>query len=414
MSKCIKALLGAGSTWLLIDPPILTDCDGETPNSFGFSPGLGLLQVAKTIQYSGGKVEIVDLRAKDSSALLRDALEKIDFPPIVGISNQYFSTQNSTLQIVAFLQEFSPNTTVVVGGAHGGSIPREVWPDSVMVISGPFESFVGLEESFHGQYPLSLWPDVSSVIPVLEVTRGCVYNCDYCFRPSFQARQFEDIESDLDFILNNCEENRLIYGTYNLGTAPKLETQVLKRLAKEDFTGGIAQSRPDTILKLGREFLTLVIEAGLTNLSFGMESINPRSLRGHNKTKFPEKWLDSTVTCLKWCHELGIQAKLNVIIFESDSVADYENLLEFLRMNKNLISSVTAGPLMAFPRTGIFRKAPRSGTLTPNVAHYFSDKEVYPVNNASISFERSLQLTQDLMDEFPYTEILWKAADDCM
>ncbi|MEW8030078.1 MAG: B12-binding domain-containing radical SAM protein [Candidatus Thiodiazotropha sp.] len=394
--------------WVLLDLPVLEETDGvNSVITHVSNVSLGIIQVAKTILFAGGEVTILDFRHLTTTDDFVEAMGKIPQSEVIGLSNNYYDTFGALGVAIKTIRATS-DSVIVVGGSHVGELDikeEELGVD--IIVRKEFEVFFQQPESRKGPHPLELWPNFKERIPVLEVTRGCFFSCEFCHHPSFEQRKLKDIETDLAFIANYVERRELVFATYLFGGARQLEEKVFELLYDQNFNF-MAQGRPDLLAAHGWEYLQNAQNAGLCNLSLGLESVNPRTLLDFNKTKKPEKWINDTLTVLEMAKELGIKTKLNIILFNTDSREDLKYLDEFLCDYEHLFSGVTASPLMSFPGTPMHGKKEKCDSLSYGASRYFSERSIYPVRNEhGITFDEALEFCNVLMKRYDYYANLW-------
>jgi len=308
---------------LLIDPPF-----PERPwdiNWLTQFPPKGLTYIAAYLRNAGFEVSILDTKQMqyERPSLLRRSIKEIEqvvkyrvkkqAPKLIGITSTTISYIPAT-QIARAAKEASPNSKVVMGGAHVTFTPHQTlkecpWIDIVVRGEGerpmleltkgrPLSTIEGISYRRNGKIvdnPIGqpLHPDEIPVpaydmldmtkyaYVVLMCTRGCFHQCSFCELPSLhgekiRCRSAKKISEELElaFSLNPTLEIR--YEDEFMGLQIERTLEILEMIKSKEVGQFRAATRPDGINK---EILEKLKAAGCTNLYIGMESGSDDVLR---------------------------------------------------------------------------------------------------------------------------------------
>ena len=168
----------------------------------------------------------------------------------------------------------------------------------------------------------------------VQTSRGCPYNCSYCFNENFYRREFkvrspEKVVDELQGLLDRgIEEIEFINMAFNLpiGHAEGVAREMIRRDVKISWN---ATLHPYPLEALSPELLALFKESGCAHLEFDTVTCNKKVARGMLRPKFNK---DSIVTHSKWCHDAGIPFSHHLIIGgpgeDAESVAETLGTIE--------------------------------------------------------------------------------------
>ncbi|MDD3991593.1 MAG: radical SAM protein [Desulfobacteraceae bacterium] len=223
---------------------------------------------------------------------------------LVGVT-AYTSSVNRAYQICKDYREHGIPT--VMGGIHVSMMPHEAMRYCSVVVTGEAESvWPELIKDFEqgrlkrrydgGQLDLSnlplprrdLLPKHHYLWGSLQTSRGCPMNCAFCSVTAFNGRRYrrrpleaviEELEQIPQRLVMIADDNLVGYGRTDREWASEFFKTILRRKIKKYF---FVQAS----LQIGedKELLKLAAAAGVRILFVGMESINPATLAGYNKS----------------------------------------------------------------------------------------------------------------------------------
>jgi hypothetical protein len=94
--------------------------------------------------------------------------------------------------------------------------------------------------------------------------------------------------------------------------------------------------------------LELLAKGGLKVMDIGLESASAIQLKRMNKTKNPGQYLTKASELLKTASELGIWAKVNVLLSPGENRETLDETITWLDKRKEQIKGVSAGPVIVY------------------------------------------------------------------
>lgn len=188
----------------------------------------------------------------------------------------------------------------------------------------------------------------------IMASRGCPYNCSFCYKVCGQGvsvREPDDVLDEIKFIQDNYDMKKFFFIDENFFQSRKFFKGFIKgkRERGMDFTF-IAQSRIDSF---DRDLCIEARDNGLTCISFAIESASQETLDRINK-KTNIKDIEHKLDML---YELGIRFTTEFIIgFEWDTIKGYGDLIDFMKKNK-LEGRTKLSYLTPLPSTQVYKEA---------------------------------------------------------
>ena len=342
---------------------------------YSLFPPLSLLTLAGTVPADKYKIIVRDEHVED---IFID--EKVD----ILVMTVYISSANRAYEISKHYR--NRGTKIILGGIHPTTLPEEALQhgDSVCIGPGDFIFPEILEDFENNNLQKIYYGDKSrelSSIPVarrdlmnknkylvpntIVASRGCLYNCDFCYKKSFwgenyyKFRPLEDIKKELDTL----KQNFVFFLDDNL-MGNRVEARKLFKLLKNyNFTWQAAASI-DTAYTPG--FLTEAYESGCRSLFVGFESISKDNMKSANKIQNQKYDYEDAI---KRFHDAGIMINGSFVYgLDNDGPGVFEETLEFSIKNK--IETATFHILTPFPGTKLFKDMEEGG----RILHYNWDK----------------------------------------
>ncbi|MHA1336650.1 MAG: B12-binding domain-containing radical SAM protein [Promethearchaeota archaeon] len=383
---------------LLINPYII-------PNTlfYGFMkkigsnlPPLGLAYLASYLEENNHIVKIIDNKIEkyDLKTLLR-IIDKFE-PDIIGI-NSITTHLLHTIYTAKFLKKNLKNIKIVVGGPHASAKPIELLnfckeidyiivgegeiglncllnnlshPDRIKNIPGlVFRNKRGLIFKnnpilikdinilpFPARHLLPMEKYRPSIINYknlpsrsLITTRGCPYNCSYCFKISkiIRSNNPKKIINEILILENQYNAKELIFWD-DCFTFNKIRLLKLFQLMKKNNVDlpWMAMSRIDNVSK---KFLLELKKNNCWRLGFGIESGSPYVLRKLNK----KINLRKAKEIIQFCRKIGIETKIFMMI--GNAYDNYKTIKQTIHIAKKLNPDIVQySYFVPFPQTKDF------------------------------------------------------------
>ena len=300
---------------VLVRPPysLVYKVFGKLPKHREIRPPLGLLSMAGSLLNHGYDVQIVDGEPHlDSIETMVRKIVAHD-PDFVGITS---TTPEIGLaaEIIRSIKKRLPKTITILGGAHASAMPEqslEAMPQLDYLVVGEGENAIveivnhrPVEKIIHvpGVKDLDLLPmpakhlvnahDYSYPNPVrglvvldaIETSRGCPYNCIFCFHLNGRQVRFKSTER----VIEELKQSRFAFGAEMVmffDDTFTLDKRRARSILEQAMDARInlkyhCFTRVDT---LDSEILALMRAAGFANLTMGVESGDQTMLDRINK-----------------------------------------------------------------------------------------------------------------------------------
>lgn len=293
---------------------------------------LGLAYLASTLRRSGHEVKVIDATAP-YAPMSREEIEKtiLDFKPdFIGIT----ITISYIAQTYAYLETLRKiGIPVVAGGSHVNPLPEEALAHGadVVAIGEGEQTILELADYFCGNTrdmsainglcfkddrgnirrtpPRALIKDIDSIpFPAFEdfpirnytgsddvdsnpnfwsvfTSRGCPFNCTFCcghnvFGRSSRLRSAENVFDEIRYLVNTYGAKKITFQDDEILLSRERVLKLCDLIKKDGLK--FKMSIRSRITSIDEELLNRLREAGLTRISFGIESWNDDTL---NKVK---------------------------------------------------------------------------------------------------------------------------------
>ncbi|MBL7178296.1 MAG: B12-binding domain-containing radical SAM protein [Desulfobacteraceae bacterium] len=269
---------------------------------------------------------------------------------------------------------------VVVGGIHVSMLPEEALNYATSVVIGEAEGLWQnvIEDFTNGTlkriYKSSSYPSLSNmVIPrrdlfnkkylfdVIQTSRGCPFNCDFCSVPAFNGREYRlrpvsEIIEDLKTIRKKfvfiVDDNIVGYGKENEERAIALFEGMIKSGIKKYWV-----SQASINVSENEKLLQLMKKSGCLGLLIGFESTDVQTLRKSGKTQnlrkneSPAELYKDVINKL---HKYGIAVDGYFCYGYEDTQKSILNSFEYIL--KSGIDIINTPILVPSPGTGLYQK----------------------------------------------------------
>ncbi len=371
-------------------------------------------------------------------------LVKEQNPDIIGIS-ALTTKFGSVIQTARFCREILPNIPIIVGGAHASTMPdltasipevdfvlrgesdesfpellREIesghdygkigsltWKKDSKIIHNPDRAFVQNLDSL----PL---PDRGALLNpehyssedmgIILTSRGCPFRCSYCFHMWERQVRFRSVESVIEEITQVHRDFGTTQFSLKDDSFTVRRSHVLKLCeAFKRLPFKITFNCTTRVDILDDELVKVMREAGLAQLSIGIESGSEKILQQTDKDITHQQILDAAKILNR--HHVFWTGYF-MIGLPTETEDDILQTIKFLRKAKPYYGGL--GVYSPFPRTKLFDQGVKMGLLeeSPDLEHFlktnpkdlfFKDPEKRLLQ---IDHQRFQQLSQQAAEEF--------------
>lgn len=147
---------------------------------------------------------------------------------------------------------------------------------------------------------------------LIQTSRGCLNTCTFCqrrgWREGFRSRSIENIIKEFEMLQQKNYKNIWISDdnfTFNLARSKK----ILSELSANGITDGMKIAL-SSWTQIDTDFLTIAAGAGVSIISFGIESINENVLNYYKKNINP----DRVARLITYANSIGVYTVGNFII----------------------------------------------------------------------------------------------------
>jgi radical SAM superfamily enzyme YgiQ (UPF0313 family) len=193
----------------------------------------------------------------------------------------------------------------------------------------------------------------------LVVSRGCPYNCDFCYKEAFFQGGKSFYTQHVDAVLAEIERlpgQHLYFLDDHLFGNP--------RFASDLFEGMLGMGRVwqaagtvQSVLRPG--LLEKAVDCGLRSLFVGFESLDQDNLRGQHKYHNVDRDYDRVVTRL---HDLGVMLNASFVFgMDEDDQGVFDRTVEWA-INQG-IETATFHILTPYPGTKLYQRLNEEGRL---------------------------------------------------
>ncbi len=366
---------------------------------------LGMLYLGGSLKRAGYEVRVHHILEGEIDAhLSRIKLDDALFVAVTSIMTGF--SLRGAITFSQKLRSRRPRVPIVWGGAQPSSIPeiclKENYVDAVGIGEGE-ETIVEIAKAYQGEIEFSdikgfayknakneivmneerdvirdldmVFPDYS-LVPLEDYifhggqitglamsSRGCPYNCSFCYNNSFNHRRWRAHSED--FVVKNILElkkrypfSRISFSDDNFMVNKERAFSILQKLHE----AGIRTYSIDLRIKgLSEEDVKRLNEFKVISIFFGTESLNPNLLKLIQKEHTKEDVIDGLVRLDKYPN---ISAQSEILIglpFETkeEMIQDIREGLELYKYHRNF--SLYFGALFPLPRTRMFGYAKANG-----------------------------------------------------
>ncbi len=241
--------------------------------------------------------------------------------------------------------------------------------------------------------------------PSVEISRGCGMKCGFCQERDEKLQPLKppsSISSELESILLNDTLNPM--SPYFEASMFKPSTHWIEALVENRAKYSQSylwrtESRVDTFNLV---HIPLLANAGMRVLDLGLESASTAQIIKMGKSIYPEKYLDRASMLIKEAHSVGIDVKVNILLYAGETVETINETFKWLDLHRNYIAGVSVGPVLAFGWDN--KKSNFIKDLESYGASVCNESSFTGVTNFNLSKEisckDSLRISKELSREF--------------
>ena len=378
----------------------------------------GLLSLASVIKKSG--LSPIQLHGhfskpqKFASYCISLGISKTKFPVFISIPSFYaISWANDFIKI---LKSELKIKEIVIGGRWviDGEINQlsQLLPYADKIVDGLGENqisdLLGTKvENVTSYVPLdyNLLDKRELFQPSIEISRGCGMKCAFCQE---RDKKLQPLKSPM---MITTEASNILLKDNLRPMSPYYEASIFK--PTPDWLDKLIQqrsiyshsylwrseSRVDTF---PIKQISSLAKAGMKVLDLGLESASPTQIKQMGKSKKPEKYLSHASNLLEQAHEVGIDIKINVLLYAGESNKTIDETYNWLDQHRNYIKGVSVGPVLAFGWDN--KKAPFIKSLLSQGASVNEDSSFKGVTSfnlsPSIDHQTSLRISKEISRHF--------------
>jgi radical SAM superfamily enzyme YgiQ (UPF0313 family) len=361
-------------------------------------PNLGIASIGANIEEKHD-VYLIDLIRKRwrPGRYIKKVLPKIK-PQIVGLSSMTWQF-GTCLKLVRLIRKVLPNVKIAIGGYHATLMYQEICESNEgdgidFILRGEGEeTFRRLVNALDGKDRLEEIPSLSykngngfvhnpqgelldltqikrpirdkrrmtwgyhimnRSVEVLETSRGCTRNCNFCsirhmYGRSFRPYPMERILADINSIYHENRCRWIFVSDDNFVLSPKRVKELCRRIIARKYRRLHFVVQADCVTMAKNEnMVRLMAEAGFKSIFLGIENVSKKNLKTANKGDI----VSASREAIRLCHKYDIMVVGGMIFgFPEDGEEEIIDNYRFL---------ISAGAdtsycqiLTPYPKTGI-------------------------------------------------------------
>ncbi|MFZ7126069.1 MAG: B12-binding domain-containing radical SAM protein [Desulfobacterales bacterium] len=372
-------------------------------------PNLGIASLAANID-DGHDVYLIDLirKRRNVRRYLTRTLTRIQ-PDLVGLSSMTWQFE-TCLKLVRLIKGLLPKVRIAVGGYHATLMFEEI-ADSESAAGIDFlvrgegeEAFRRLVNAIEGKDRLEEIASLSfrsqdgfvhnergelldlsrlrlpirdrrrltwgyhimnRSVEVMETSRGCTRNCNFCsirhmYGRSFRPFPIDRVLADIDDIYHRRGCRRIFVADDNLVLAPKRVIELCQAIIDRGYRGlrFVVQADCVTIAR-NEDMVRIMSAAGFNTIFLGIENVSKKNLHAAGKGDI----VDASRQAIEICHRHGIMIVGGMIFgFPDDGEEEIIENYRFLRDSG--ADTAYCQILTPYPKTGIRQILMDEGLVT--------------------------------------------------
>jgi radical SAM superfamily enzyme YgiQ (UPF0313 family) len=313
--------------------------------------------------------------------IINDSIQDIDYNEkvdLVGITS-ITSTAPRAYEIADKFRE--RGIPVIMGGIHPSALPNEAINHCNSVVIGEAEGQIKyvlndlkkgkLKKLYYSEerpslknLPLprtDLFPNnrYYKEMHMIQTTRGCPFNCDFCsvtkfFGRTFRTRPIADILKEVKSL---SRRTIIFFVDDNIGGNPKYAKELFKALIPLNVKWF---GQASIIFAKNRELLRLAAKSGCLSLFIGFESVSPASLKEVRKRMNKVEEYEESIKIIH-DHGIGIIGAF-IFGFDADRKSVFEETISFI--DRNQIELPSLAILTPLPGTTLYDRMEKEGRIT--------------------------------------------------
>jgi radical SAM superfamily enzyme YgiQ (UPF0313 family) len=223
-------------------------------------------------------------------------------------------------------------------------------------------------------------------------SRGCPYNCTFCFHPTgntYRQRSLNSVFIEIEMLKEDYNINILSVYDECFAISKSRLTEFCERIKKLKLYWS-CQLRVDGI---DENDMKMLADSGCYIISFGIESASDVILRNYKKN-ITVKQINNA---LEWSKKAGIVVQGNIILgAEEETLDTVEESMKWWAEHKEFNLSV--GPVIPYPGTEMYKRAVEKGLIDSKI---FLEQGCPDVNCAELDIiESNKIITKYLSQSF--------------
>ena len=268
----------------------------------------------------------------------------------------------------------SLGATVVIGGIHASLMPDEVLLHADAVVIGEAENiwpvllsdFPGLEKKYYGgvvddldrtPFPRRDLFHPSYICDPIQITRGCVNRCAYCYLQSVPWKEHRKRSPRLvEEEISGIRKKHILVVDDNLFVDREYVLEIAQRIKPYKKFWGI-QAPIET--GKDRALVSKLAASGLSTVNLGIDSFIKESLAAASKS---QKYLYALKEIIKTFHEHGIGVGGMILFgFEGETKEVFKRSLD--NINSINMDSCSFFALTPIPGTKMYKDMEKQGRI---------------------------------------------------
>ncbi|MGA3114414.1 MAG: radical SAM protein [Syntrophobacteraceae bacterium] len=372
-------------------------------------PNLGIASLGANID-TGHDVYIIDLARKRRNVrgYLQRTLRKIS-PDLVGLSSMTWQF-GTCLKLARLIKQLSPGVRIVVGGYHATLMYEEIaqspeaqWIDFMIRGEGE-EAFRRLVNALSGDDDVAQIPSLSyrrggtfvhnprgelldlgslrmpirdkrrltwgyhimdRSVEVIETSRGCTRNCNFCsirhmYGQSFRPIHIDRILANIDDIYFKKKCRWIFVADDNMVLSPPRVIELCEAIIARGYRGLNFVVQADCVtMSRNEDMVRMMAAAGFKTVFLGIENVSKKNLLTARKGDI----VNASRKALELCHKYDIMVTAGMIFGFPDD--DETDIIENYKFLKSIEADTSYCQILTpYPKTGMRQHLLDEGLVT--------------------------------------------------